>query len=789
VSDTYLVDGLAETVEILIDRWGIPHIYAASSRDGYFAQGFNAARDRLWQIDLWRRAGLGRLSEVLGPDYVDRDRAARLFLYRGSMDDEWHAYGCDLDEVLVPFVEGINAYVRLVAQDPGLLPVEFTLLRYSPAEWAPEDVLRIRAHGRYRNLPSEVARAQILHAFGPAAEALRVRLERNTDLVVPDGLDLSVITDDVLHVYKLATGPALLDATAPPAVTSEGSNNWAVGGDRTASGRPILANDPHRALSSPSLRYLVHVSSPDLDIIGGGEPMLPGISFGHNGDIAFGLTVLPVDYEDLYVYELDDAAGTHYRYGSGWEKIEVERQTICVRDQEPVEVILRFTRHGPVVHEQAEGNAAFAVRAAWLEPGMAPYLGAVALLRTQDWDQFQRAAAHWGAPGENLVYADVGGNIGWQPAGRVPVRPNWSGLLPVPGDGRFEWNGFITPSAMPYELNPARQWLATANQFNVAPTQTGGVDLGFEWEPPFRQQRIVEVLGQERHLTIEDAVGLQNDYLCIPAREVTALLTDFSSTDALVQQALDILTHWDGRLELESAAAAVFELWFRKHLRQALFTRSLAGHVPKADLDRAVSAVLRDESTPRDARVDLDLLAAGFAAGSRTQLDPILAATLRETMLELSQRLGPDPSTWHWGALHHAKFEHPLAELDPDIASLALAPRGGGSDTVGNTTYGVDGFQETVGATLRMVLDIGEWDRSVAMNVPGQSGDPRAPHYKDLVATWANDDSVPLLFTREAVETATAQTFVLRPRRPSESPLSQTGARDPNEVLPKYGSG
>ncbi len=780
MSERHVVSGpLSERAEILVDRWGIPHIHAACLRDACFAQGFNAARDRLWQMDLWRRAGLGRLAEVLGPDYVERDRAARLFLYRGSMEAEWQAYGCELDEVLSPFVKGVNEYVRLLATRPELLPREFELLGYAPARWSTHDILRIRSHGRYRNLRSEVARAQILHRFGPAAERLRVRLEPEVEIAVPEGIDLSLITADVLRAYELATTPPL----AGPAFggpLGEGSNNWVLSGTRTAEGRPILANDPHRALSLPSLRYLVQVACPEMNVIGGGEPMLPGVAFGHNGRVAFGLTVLPIDQEDLYVYEIDGAGRAH-RYGSGWEDIAVERERIEVRDGDPVEVELKFTRHGPIVHECPQQGAAFAVRAAWLAPGMVPYLGSLALLRAQSFEQFQAAARHWGGPGENLLYADVEGNIGWQPVGRVPIRPNWDGLLPVPGDGRFEWDGFAEPDSLPHACNPPSGWLATANHFNITPAADGGIAVSFEWEPPFRHRRIAAALDRERRCTIESMAALQSDYLCLPALELAPILKELRSTDARVQRALELLAGWDGRLEADSAAAAVFELWFRRHLRRALFAHALTDHLDDAELPAAIDALIEDESTTRDARIDIELLHECLAAEPQAAA-AMLERSLRATMLQLERLLGGDSEGWRWGALHEAHFAHPLAgagsemeSLGPAPESLGPVPRGGGEDTVGNAAYGPRGFLETVGATLRLVMDVGDWDRSVAMNAPGQSGESRSEHYADLLGMWANDTSFPLLYSREAVEAMSIQRLRIDPtRRPHAAGAAAT---------------
>jgi len=249
----YTLDGLDSCCEIIVDRWGISHIYAPTEREAWFAQGFNAARERLWQLDLWRRAGLGRLAEALGRAFVERDRAARLFLYRGPIEDEWAAYGCDLRSILDPFVEGINAFVRETVRRPHLLPAEFELLGCLPAEWSSEDILRIRSHGRYRNLRGEVARAQMLHRFGACAERLRVRLEPRTTLAVPEGLDLSLIDEDALAVYDLATAPAIAPA-ASHSGCAEGSNNWALAGSRTATGRPMLAKNALTSSPAPCRR-------------------------------------------------------------------------------------------------------------------------------------------------------------------------------------------------------------------------------------------------------------------------------------------------------------------------------------------------------------------------------------------------------------------------------------------------------------------------------------------------------------------------------------------------------
>jgi penicillin G amidase len=767
-TDFYRSLPLHGQVEILVDPWGIPHIYAQHDEDAFFAQGFNAARDRLWQLDLWRRQGLGLLSEVLGAGYVARDRAARLFLYRGPMEQEWAAYGCDLKTVLRPFADGINAYIGLTEDTPELLPAEFGALGYRPARWQPEDVLRIRAHGRYRNAASEVQRALIVHALGPEADSGRIRLEPDTGLTVAAGLDLSLITPGILRDYELATSPVNFapDCPQPPAA---GSNNWVISGARTATGRPILASDPHRALSVPSLRYLVHLSGPGFDVIGGGEPIIPGISLGHNGHVAFGLTIFPVDQEDLYVYETGPDASPGYRYGDSWEPMEIVSEVIAVRGAEPVSVELKFTRHGPVVHEDAGRGTAFAVRAAWLETGMAPYLASIAVMSARDWPSFQAAAGYWKSPGENLIYADTSNNIGWQPAALVPVRPNWNGLLPVPGDGRYEWAGFVTAPDLPAELNPPRGWIATANQRNVDASQIGGVQVGFEWEPPARFQRIREVLGSARAVTVADSEDLQNDYASLSARPLCLLLGELTCADAQAARAASLLAGWDQVLDAGSAAAALFEVWLRSHLRPALLASTLASGIPPDRLASVLGLLTSPANRTGDTRIDVAMIERARSTPAGTaEVAVTLERTLAAAMRHLEKLLGPDPAAWTWGALHTADLAHPLARAgllagaDP-LAALGPQPKGGSGDTVGAAPYGTASFIQNSGASLRLVLDVGAWDNSVAMNAPGQSGNLASPHYADLYQAWARGENMPLLYTRERIEAVAEHRLVLQP--------------------------
>ncbi|MDT7566167.1 MAG: penicillin amidase [Pseudonocardiales bacterium] len=765
----FALSGLEEPAEIVVDRWGVPHIYARSTYDAFRAQGFNAARDRLWQIDFWRRRGLGQLAEVFGAGYVERDRAARLFLYRGDLHGEWLAYGSDTKRACTAFVEGVNAYVRLARDDAGLLPAEFRELGYLPAFWSPADVARIRSHGLFYNLREEVARALTLRDFRPEVEELRRRREPARELTVPDGLDLSLIPDDVLRVYDLATLPPVFGpAEPPPGVSPEGSNNWVVAGPRTATGRPMLANDPHRAAAElPGLRYLAHLSAPGFDVIGAGEPALPGISIGHNGRIAFGLTIFPIDQEDLYVYRTNPANPREYRYRDRWEPMRREHAEIPVRDAPPIEVELLFTRHGPVIYTDEQRGTAFAVRAAWLEAGTAPYLGSMDYMRARDWDEFLAALNRWGAPPENQVYADPAGNIGWKTGGLTPIRPNWDGTLPVPGDGRYEWAGFYDGDELPGELNPERGFLVTANEMNLPDGFPPDRHVTYDWHAPYRRHRIDEVLDASTAATLADLVVLQSDFVSVPARRILARVASLPVPAEL--DGLRLLLDWDADLRADSAPAALFEVWYRRHLRPALLSTALERLVGVDRVAEALGRIWRAEDGSADARVDLELLE---NPGTRLGADPelvlrdIVVATLPAAVAELEQVIGPDRAAWSWGRLHVARAAHPLRALLAAVPGEQLVagpvPRGGSGDTVGSTAYGAD-YQQTSGATFRIAIDVGDWDASLAMNAPGQSGRLGDPHSVDLFEQWASGSAFPLVYSRDRVEQVAEQVITLTP--------------------------
>ena len=747
---TYVVAGLEKPAEIIVDEWGVPHIYANTHYDAFFVQGFNAARDRLWQIDIWRRRGLGQLSEILGEEYLLQDRATRLFLYRGDMYREWLAYGSDAKRVAQAFTAGINAYIDVLDEHPDLLPPEFALLDYKPARWNAADVVRIRGHGLWGNVDREVRRAQIVCAADLDTATYWQQLEPEWTTKVPEGLDPCTIPANVLDTYHLAKAPvtfgsaslALNEALTNSRDRSVGSNNWVVAPSRTKTGRPILADDPHRTHAVPSLRYIAHLVAPGLNVIGAGEPALPGISIGHNDRIAFGLTIFPIDQEDLYVYEKEDGK---YRYRDGLEAFTTITETVSVKGQQDVDVELKFTRHGPVVHET--NSRAFVVRAAWFEPGMAPYFGSVEYMRASNWREFVAALNRWGAPSENQVYADIDGNIGYKPAGLFPRRKNWDGLLPVPGDGSYEWAGFHDMDVLPVEYNPERGFTGTANSMNLPDDYP--IDeyrAGFEWNAGWRYDRLWQVLEKQGAHTLDDSNALQRDYVSLLALEAIRRIPAEVTTPAAV-----LLRNWDGDLAVDSAAGALYAIWYYRHLRP-LLAQVLLPDDPALVAPLGSPGVLRlmNEDRAREA----------------------ITVSLTSAYAEIVHALGGDPEKWRWGDLHKIHFEHPLLQLaDTDLAAqmtYPAYPRGGSGNTTNNTGFSPNDLLVRAGASYRQVIDVGNWDAARMTNAPGQSGDPRSPFYDNLLKGWAEEESFPLLYDREKILQHRAFSIQLRSKTPPD---------------------
>jgi len=717
IDGSVALSGLRADVRIVRDTWGVPHIYAQSTDDLFFAQGFVMAQDRLWQMEMWRRGAEGRLAEILGPSAVARDRIARLLKYRGPVDDrEVTSYHPEARRFMTAYVAGINAFI---SSQQSKLPIEFVLTGIRPEPWTLETLLlRQIAFG---DATAELQLARSVAELGAAEANRRRNPDPPDDLKIPEGVDVSAIAasytalSDATRTVSEPIRPEILPQfasmiTSPPQVDpipvrEPGSNNWVLSGSLSETGKPVVANDPHREVTLPSLRYIVHLNAPGWNVIGATEAPFFGIAIGHNERVAWGLTIVGTDQHDVYVEALNPANHNEVRWRDGWEAIRVVNEELRVKGQPAQKLELRFTRHGPIFYLDAARHRAYALRSALHEPGTAPYLAGLRLASTANCREFLDAAMYWYAPSENLICGDVDGNIAWQASALTPRRKAWAGRLPVPGTGLYEWDGFRRD--LPRELNPERGFIATANH-NVQPKG---------YSPPFmfksadtrfeRITRLLQLIHPGRKYSLDEHQRMQHDAYSLRAAADRKLFTGWSSGEARVERARRMLAGWDGVYTKASAEAAIYETW------------------------RRVA-----EGSQR-------------GRGRRSSTPPPLETALRQAIDALTKSQGDDWSQWRWGRMHTRTFPHPFVNR----FDLDTVERPGGAGTVAAD-----------GASYREILDAADWDRSVVTNVPGQSGQPGSPYYGNLLPLWADNRYFPLAFSRKAVDANAAHTLLLRPR-------------------------
>lgn len=781
-----VISGLEAPVEILKDAWGVSHIYAETEHDLFFAQGYNAARDRLFQLEMWRRQATGTLAEIMGERMLEHDIGARLMRFRGDLQQELRHYHPRGDQIIPAFVAGINAYIDQVRADPSRLPLEFRLMDLQPQHWTPEIVIS-RHQGLVGNLREELNLARAVSSTDSATVRDLIWFHPGKpELQFDDAIETDLLHDDILRLYSAARSavsflPEDIDpkhratqATRRAGIVKQlneqlassaadvlgrnhdiGSNNWVVSGALSESGYPVMANDPHRVVGAPALRYFVHLHGPGWNIAGGGEPSLPGISIGHNGFGAWGLTVFQVDSEDLYVYETHPDDASQYRYQGHWEPMRVEQTEIAMRGGETRVVDLKFTRHGPVVHERPDRQAAFALRLAWLDIGAAPYLAGLRMSQAQSWEEFRDGASYSRIPGENFVWADRDGNIGYQAVGVAPLRPNWDGLLPVPGDGRYEWDGYLPILALPNATNPQQGFWNTSNENLVPVNYPFRRAVGWTWADPYRSRRVHEVLASGQRFNLQDMARLQNDSLSIPARTLVPLLKGLQHENSTVDHARRQLLNWDHHMAIDSVGAGIYMAWERE-----LRARVSALFVPEAAQDYVGLLQMKptvDRLLSPDGRFGADP-----SAGRNRLLKEALAAAVDS----LTERFGSDMTRWQYGQedYKHVLLRHPMSPAVNDALRETLevgpAPRHGYSYTVSNTSYGDN---QTSGGSFRMIVDTEDFDRTLASSTPGQSGDPDSPFYDNLFDEWVDDRYFPLFYSRDKVESVTAERMRLMP--------------------------
>ena len=757
-----LAAGLSAPIEIIDDPYGVPHIRAQSAPDAFFGQGYVVARDRLFQIDLAHRRAMGRLAEAFGGEFASHDAAARLFHYRGDLDAEFARVPAEVLACARAYVAGVNARIDEVSAAPALLPLEYAILGVAPLKWDVRDLVLARDVS-IGNIDDEIRRAELAALGLLHLDEVVAPLRPAWRLQVPDGLDAAAVSEADLGILRrggLPFGSLVPREPADPPASSAGrdnagSNAWTVAPARTATGRPILANDPHLGIGGFGPRHVAHLSAPGFDVIGAGAPGLPGIMQGHTDRFAFGRTNFHIDQEDLFILELHPDDPERYRHGGGWRRFERVDISTPVKGELPRLTTGRYAVQGPVVSHDPAKRRATVLSSIDLQPGGSGAFAMIAINLARDWASLRDAFRFHPSP-TNFHYADVNGNHGWQVIGFVPVRRRGEGLLPVPGDGRYDWMGMRDFRALPSEYNPAKGWFASANQNNLPPDWPRDRIPAFSFRDPYRYERIADVLSAQPRHSLADSVALQQDTLSTPARQLVALLPTAGSPGAA--PAIAMLRGWDGRVEAGSAPAALFQILWRE-----LGTRMLDAIVPekaRALVTEIAPSVLLDLLARPDARLGANPLRARDAL-----FDRALAAAWNSAR----ERLGPDPAAWRWGTLHQVRIAHPLSTI-PAIAAAFPVIEGEGS---GGDSYTVNArwirdepsWNLSGGASYLQVIDVGAWDNSLMLNLPGQSNDPRSPHYRDQYLPWIRGELQPMLFSRAAVDAAARGRTILRPAK------------------------
>jgi len=780
--------GLERPVTVIRDRWGVPHIYAQTTRDLFFAQAFVHAQDRLWQMELRRRISAGRLAEVLGAGALRRDLFSRTLGFQRGLADEYQHYDDEARAIISAYAAGVNAFI---ADNLDRLPIEFQLVGFEPAPWTDLDVLtRAVAYNQGGIWPRKILRARLIARLGAERARQLMPTDPDVPIDVPDGLDygwldgsavadhldsLGYPSDDELRGRKLDLAPgATWSGSREVAGDSVvGSNNWAVDGYKSVGGKPLLASDPHLGIAHPSHWYEMHLVGPgrsdrgDFDVIGCSTPGQPGIVIGHNRRIAWGLTNASADIQDIYVEEFDPTDPLRYRTPTGWAPVTAIEEEFPVRgESQPQRQTIRITRHGPILHTSPDGRWGLALRWTAYEPGSV-FTQMLDVNRARDWSEFNAAVRTWSAPPMNFLYADVDGNVGHIAAGFYPRRRRGVGLVPVPGwVDDYEWDGCAPFEHCPQTFNSAEHFLATANQRTTSASAPHPVS--HEWDAGFRAARIKSRLHAQRRWSVADMAALQSDVASLPAQMIVpyvlAAISQDRHGDAVL--AAELLRRWDGVLDAGSAAAALYEVilhrWFANAFRPRLGEDLFPHYIDQTS--SVLLAALRLLEQP-----DAFWLApaSGDATADPAQMrDAVLRRCVREAVAELRQRLGDDPQAWRWGRLHTIYFVHGAARTPELKRLLNVGPfeMPGDGFTPNNTGQNFRfSYRQVAVASYRQVVDLGNPDASLSIHTIGQSGQAESPHFADYAPLWARGEYHPMLFTRAAIADAAAATLVLQP--------------------------
>ncbi len=743
VDGTVQIKGLEAEVKIYRDPWGVPHIYADTESDLFFAQGYVQAQDRLWQMELHRRMGSGTLSEVIGEATLEYDRFFRAVGLRRCAAASYQSLSPSMQGVLQSYCKGVNAFISANRDN---LPLEFTILGFKPADWDPVDSLTVSeliAWELGKNWEVELTRGRLVQKLGEEkAGQLLAPYPQTSPLVIPPELLASPLGTEVaigLHEESDCLG----------------SNNWVVDGQKTVTGKPLLANDPHLSVMMPSIWYETGLHGAGFEVVGVSLPGCPLINIGRNRDISWGITNLPADTQDLFIEKLNPANELQYEYEGEWKDLQVIEEPIKVRGRSEAEKLqVRITRHGPLMDNVVKGlEQPLALQ--WTGYGNSRLIESVYHLdKAGNWDEFRDALQYWDAPSQNIVYADKDGNIGYQSTGLIPIRKKGLGTVPVPGwTGDYDWTGNIPYKELPGVLNPSTHFIATAN--NKVVSDNYSYFMTYDWSPPYRAQRITDLLKSKDKLSVEDFRDIQADIYDIPASIFTPYALQVVPSTAQEKQALEILKKWDFQDRADDPAPAIYNVFYVKLLKnilqdklgEPLFNDYLRAMGGSGDVHAIfMEGIMQDKDSAwfDDARTP-----------DRESRDDIVKKSLADALAELSGKYGSDPAKWRWGDIHSTWFRHAFGRVPglDAVFSRGPFPASGSRYTVDVAAFDYSNPYSVVAVpSYRQIIDWSDPDKSLAMHTTGQSGLAFSPHYSDMIPKWLNVEYHTMLFDRADVE-------------------------------------
>jgi penicillin amidase len=768
--------GLDGDVEVVVDTWGVPHVYAGSLPDLVRAQGYLHAQDRLWQLEVNRRIVSGRMAEVVGELAVPLDRWMRTLSLRHVAEQEPALLSGEVRGLLEAYAQGVNARI-----DEGRLPVEFSLLRHRPEPWSVVDSLawtKMMALTLCVNWETEILRARVIDRIGAQRAAeLEPDGAEGRPYVVPDGVDYSCIGTAALA--RAAEAERLTGPTAGDGV-GIGSNSWVVHGSRTASGKPLLANDMHLGLTIPAIWYENHLHCPGYEVAGVTFPGLPGVVAGHNRRVAWGFTNGFPDVQDLYVEHLRETrdGGVEYEFEGAWHAADVRREVIRVKasrsgTDEVVERVVT-TRHGPVINILAPehtGEQPLALRWTAYEPS--PMAEVVfAMNRAESCEQLREALRGWHTPVQNVVYADVDGTIGYSYPGRIPIRAKGDGRVPVPGwTGEYEWTGYLPFDELPHQQDPPAGFVATANNRVVDAGYPHW--LGGDFIIGDRAERITELIEAAGAMDVPTIRRMQTDQVSTSARRTAAAIGALRPDDPRLAEVVALMRGWGGTLSADSSQAAVYELFTVALARRLL--EPVLGDLTDYYLGKGITPVISEVSWLGErarewlGRTLGEESSPWWDTGVGQTREQQMLAALADTVDDLTAEFGPDPVRWRWGSLHTLTLRHVLGARPPldRVFNRGPFPMGGDGDTIWNSAVARHVAQVPdalmVGPPFRYIADLADLGQSRAQLLPGQSGQIGSPHYADNVTAWMRGDYHPMLLDRPAVDGNASERFTLTP--------------------------